>query len=310
MNALSSLSSRNRHSVLVIIFDFFILGLGAILIGSFLPTMREEYELGYSLSGILVSVYNFGNIAIGLITGFLALFFGRKRCYLVLTVLTSVGFLLMLATRQSAVLLPAFLMAGLARGAGVNYGNGVINELSHDNASLLNLVNALFALGALLAPFLLLGLDTCGRRTGIRGDDGSDEAGRRGIVRRETGGFWILPQQAVLADRPVLALLHECGDLGHRMDGLVFHREQRRLRVLLPDFERPVLVLHPAGTIRLRLPVRAHLHLPSARPAQRRHADLFPLSDALPLARLYGGIHHRLRAERLRHVCHGNCQRR
>ena len=160
MNALSSLSSRNRYSVLVIIFDFFILGLGAILIGSFLPTMREEYGLGYSLSGILVSVYNFGNIAIGLITGFLALFFGRKRCYLALTVLTSVGFLLMLATRQPVVLLPAFLMAGLARGAGVNYGNGVINELSHDNASLLNLVNALFALGALLAPFLLLGLDT------------------------------------------------------------------------------------------------------------------------------------------------------
>lgn len=159
MNALSSLSSRNRYSVLVIIFDFFILGLAAILIGSFLPAMREDYGLGYSLSGVLVSVYNFGNIAIGLITGFLALFFGQKRCYLALTVLTSVGFLLMLLSRQPAVLLAAFLMAGLARGAGVNYGNGVINDLSHDNASLLNLVNALFALGALLAPFLLLGLD-------------------------------------------------------------------------------------------------------------------------------------------------------
>ena len=159
MNALSSLSSKNRYSVFVIIFDFFILGLGAILIGSFLPTMREDYGLGYSLSGILVSVYNFGNIAIGLVTGFLALFFGRKRCYLVLTLLSSVGFLLMLLTRQPTVLFLAFLMVGLARGAGVNYGNGVINELSHENASLLNLVNALFALGALLAPFLLLGFD-------------------------------------------------------------------------------------------------------------------------------------------------------
>ena len=159
MNALSSLSSKNRYSVFVIIFDFFILGLGAILIGSFLPTMREDYGLGYSLSGILVSVYNFGNIAIGLVTGFLALFFGRKRCYLALTLLSSVGFLLMLLTRQPTVLFLAFLMVGLARGAGVNYGNGVINELSHENASLLNLVNALFALGALLAPFLLLGFD-------------------------------------------------------------------------------------------------------------------------------------------------------
>lgn len=160
MNALSSLSSKNRYSVFVIIFDFFILGLGAILIGSFLPMMREDYGLGYSLSGILVSVYNFGNIAIGLVTGFLALFFGRKRCYLTLTLLTSIGFLLMLLTHQPTVLFLAFLMAGLARGAGVNYGNGVINELSHDNAALLNLVNALFALGALLAPFLLLGFDT------------------------------------------------------------------------------------------------------------------------------------------------------
>ena len=54
------------------------------------------------------------------------------------------------------------MIVGMARGAGTNYGNGVANELSADNSSLLNLINAMFALGALVCPFLLLGCNRFG----------------------------------------------------------------------------------------------------------------------------------------------------
>ncbi len=158
-SCLNKLSERNQYLIKTIIFNFFGLGLAAILIGSFLPDMREAYGLDYAFSGVLVSVYNAGNILIGLVTALLAIAFGRKRCYLVMTMMASAGFLLMLLTHNPLLLLVAFAAAGIARGAGVNYGNGVVTELSRENASLLNMANALFALGALIAPFLLLGFN-------------------------------------------------------------------------------------------------------------------------------------------------------
>ncbi|MDO5549119.1 MAG: MFS transporter [Eubacteriales bacterium] len=163
MNGLfSSLSRPNRYVVSVILLNLFSLGIGGILIGAFLPMMRADYGLNYSVSGFLVSAFNIGTIVSGLIAGFLPIFFGRKHSFLVLSLTEAIGFALMLLTRQPAVLFLAFLIAGMARGAGTNYGNSVANELSSDNSSLLNLINAMFALGALVCPFLLLGCNQFG----------------------------------------------------------------------------------------------------------------------------------------------------
>jgi fucose permease len=138
------------------------LGIGGILTGSFLPMLRADYGLNYSISGLLTSAFNLGVIAAGLMAGFLPIFLGRKRSFLLLSFSESIGFILVLLTRQPILLFLAFLIIGLARGSGVNFCNGIANELSAENSSLLNLVNAMFACGALVCPFLLLGCNQFG----------------------------------------------------------------------------------------------------------------------------------------------------
>ena len=163
MNRLfSSLSKQNRYVVYVILFNLFSLGIGGILVGSFLPMLRADYGLSYSTGGLLVSAFNIGTMGAGLLAGFLPIFLGRKHSFSLLSLTEAIGFLLIVLTGQPAALFAAFLIVGMARGAGTNYGNGIANELSADNSSLLNLINAMFALGALVCPFMLLGCNQFG----------------------------------------------------------------------------------------------------------------------------------------------------
>lgn len=159
---LSSLSKPNRYVVRVILLNLFSLGIGGILVGSFLPMLRADYGLSYSTGGLLVSAFNIGTMGAGLLAGFLPIFLGRKHSFFLLSLTEGIGFLLIVLTGQPVALFFAFMIVGMARGAGTNYGNGVANELSADNSSLLNLINAMFALGALVCPFLLLGCNRFG----------------------------------------------------------------------------------------------------------------------------------------------------
>lgn len=156
---LAKFSARDRYTIKVVMFNFFAFGVAAILIGAFLPQMREEYSLSYSFGGALVSAFNAGNLLIGLVTGILAVKFGKKRSYMVMTFFIALGFLGMLLTKNPVLLLISFAVAGIGRGAGPNYGNGVVNEMTKDSSAILNLINALFAVGALLAPILMLGCE-------------------------------------------------------------------------------------------------------------------------------------------------------
>ena len=159
---LFSLSKSNRYVVRVILLNLFSLGIGGILVGSFLPMLRADYRLSYSTGGLLVSAFNIGTMGAGLLAGFLPIFLGRKHSFFLLSLTEGIGFLLIVLTGQPVALFFAFMIVGMARGAGTNYGNGVANELSADNSSLLNLINAMFALGALVCPFLLLGCNRFG----------------------------------------------------------------------------------------------------------------------------------------------------
>ena len=159
---LSSLSKPNRYVVRVILLNLFSLGIGGILVGSFLPMLRADYGLSYSTGGLLVSAFNIGTMGAGLLAGFLPIFLGRKHSFFLLSLTEGIGFLLIVLTGQPVALFFAFMIVGMARGAGTNYGNGVANELSADNSSLLNLINAMFALGALVCPVLLLGCNRFG----------------------------------------------------------------------------------------------------------------------------------------------------
>lgn len=148
-------------------FLYFIQGVFVLAIGSILPMMMEEYGLSYRISGFMISAHNIGNVVTGFLAGILALKFGIKRSLLAVNTITYLGFLLTLFTGNPILLILALLMTGLGRGAVSNYNNQVVSELSGGSAMPLNILHGCFAIGAVLAPVLVL-LCTSGGNAGWR----------------------------------------------------------------------------------------------------------------------------------------------
>jgi len=67
-----------------------------------------------------------------------------------------VAFILMVLTGNPILLLLAFFLTGINRGAISNFNNGIINEIATGKAWALNLLHSLFAIGAFISPFIAL----------------------------------------------------------------------------------------------------------------------------------------------------------
>ena len=106
---------------------FLINGMLTLSIGSLLPFIREAKGLDYAFSGLLVSLHSIGNLAAGFLSGILAVYLGRKRSMLIFESLFSISFLFLIFGGSRPVLMLAFLLTGLARGASSNFNNTNIN---------------------------------------------------------------------------------------------------------------------------------------------------------------------------------------
>lgn len=137
---------------------YFVIGIYSILIGSVLPMITHDYSLSYLQSGRLISAHSAGNIIAGLVAGYLPLYIGMKNSILALNSVAYLGFALTLFTGNPIMLIVAFFMTGVGRGAISNYNNVITSKLSGGDAGALNMLHAFFAIGALIAPFLTLAL--------------------------------------------------------------------------------------------------------------------------------------------------------
>lgn len=137
-------------------FLYFIQGVFVLAIGSILPMMMEEYGLSYRISGLMISAHNVGNVVTGFFAGVFALKFGIKQSLLALNSITFIGFIITLITGNPVILIIALLMTGLGRGVVSNYNNQIVSELSGGSAMPLNFLHGCFAIGAVLAPVLVL----------------------------------------------------------------------------------------------------------------------------------------------------------
>ena len=64
------------------------------LMRAILPDMQAEYNLSYSLRGLLLSFQQCGNLSAMLLAGFLPYLIGRKKCTLILSSAIVVGILI------------------------------------------------------------------------------------------------------------------------------------------------------------------------------------------------------------------------
>lgn len=152
----SKLDSESKYTLNCCFFVFAVNGLYGMILGSLLPLISAEYNLNNTLSGALLSAHQTGNLISGFLAGVLPLYLGRKKSIMFLCSFVIIGFLLMILTGNPGLLLLGFLFTGISRGSISNFNNAVVNEVSNSSPSALNFLHSIFAIGALLSPFLVI----------------------------------------------------------------------------------------------------------------------------------------------------------
>ncbi|MBQ3393212.1 MAG: MFS transporter [Lachnospiraceae bacterium] len=130
------------------------LGVYLLLIGAVLPLIRAEYGLSYRLSGIMMGLQSAGYFVAGVTAPLLPRKIGIKNSYIILLNLALIGLIVIMLTGNPFLLLCAMLMTGISKGACGNYNNAIVSSISGNSASLLNFLQACFAIGACIAPLI------------------------------------------------------------------------------------------------------------------------------------------------------------
>lgn len=150
------LTSTEKQQFAACYATFFINGALALSIGALLPFIRDSYGLEYAFAGFLVSLHSIGNLLSSFLAGVLPIYLGKRKSIMLFSLCFALSFFIMSTTANRLVLAIAFVMTGLARGAVSNFNNKQINEIATGKAWALNALHASFAVGAFIAPFVVL----------------------------------------------------------------------------------------------------------------------------------------------------------
>ena len=131
-------------------------GLCATAAGVVVPLLQQRYGLSYTVTGALLAALSMGTLAAGLICAVLSERWGNRMVILTLCVGMALGYLLMPSTSIPALLMLAFLLLGITKGATINNASVLIAQAVPDRTKGMNLYNAGYALGALACPFIVV----------------------------------------------------------------------------------------------------------------------------------------------------------
>ena len=145
-------SRRNYNAGMI---NFLLSGICVISAGVIVSILRDKYHFSYTLTGMLPSAMSIGNMLALLISGLLPEKIGEKATALILSSGFFAGYLLMGLTSVPAILLFAFLIAGIAKGCTANKCTVLVGNNTSEKTRSINLMNALFAIGALACPFII-----------------------------------------------------------------------------------------------------------------------------------------------------------
>ena len=153
------MDTRTKKLQLIYSYGVFLLnGMLALSIGSMMPFIRDQRGLAYALCGTLVSLHSVGNLISSFFGGTLAATLGRKKSILIFDACFAISYVLIFFSSSVPVLMVAFFMTGLARGATSNFCNAVVNNLAPGSAAPINGLHATFSVGAFTFPLLLMAL--------------------------------------------------------------------------------------------------------------------------------------------------------
>lgn len=162
MDFMKKMEKNDGYVLKCCFYAFFCSGMMALMMGSIMPMLRESYGISEAMGGYLISAHSIGNFLVSFFYGMLPRYWGYKRSVMALNVLAWIGFVVMAVTGNYAMLFLAFVFTGIGRGAVSNFNNGTVARVSNSNPLALNLLHCFFALGAFIAPYIVLGFTNLG----------------------------------------------------------------------------------------------------------------------------------------------------
>lgn len=145
-----------------VFFTFFMSGFVSVLMGSIMPYIIEDYQISYLHVGKAMALLSTGNLFATFFTGYLVKLLGRRRASVLLSMLTSIGFLMIICLPREEILMVSFFMIGITRGSISNLNNSVVNNMDKGKSRWLNYLHMFYSLGAFLSPIFVVILMTLG----------------------------------------------------------------------------------------------------------------------------------------------------
>ena len=147
---------KNREQIFLrCCLGYFFSGMATLIIGATLPHLMKETGLDYIGAGSILTFFYIGNFFGSFLFTALSARLGDKFSIILMTFLSLLSFVILINTHPLIIINILMLILGLTKGSITLFNNYYVNNMYENPASKGAILNAMFAIGAFISPFLL-----------------------------------------------------------------------------------------------------------------------------------------------------------
>ena len=147
---------KNREQIFLrCCLGYFFSGMATLIIGATLPHLMKETGLDYIGAGSILTFFYIGNFFGSFLFTALSARLGDKFSITLMTCLSFLSFVILINTPPLIIINILMLVLGLTKGSITLFNNYYVNNMYENPAPKGAILNAMFAIGAFISPFLL-----------------------------------------------------------------------------------------------------------------------------------------------------------
>lgn len=147
---------KNREQIFLrCCLGYFFSGMATLIIGATLPHLMREIGLDYIGAGSILTFFYIGNFFGSFLFTALSARLGDKFSITLMTCLSLLSFVILINTPPLIIINILMLILGLTKGSITLFNNYYVNNMYENPAPKGAILNAMFAIGAFISPFLL-----------------------------------------------------------------------------------------------------------------------------------------------------------
>lgn len=147
---------KNREQIFLrCCLGYFFSGMATLIIGATLPHLMREIGLDYIGAGSILTFFYIGNFFGSFLYTALSARLGDKFSITLMTCLSFLSFVILINTPPLITINILMLILGLTKGSITLFNNYYVNNMYENPAPKGAILNAMFAIGAFISPFLL-----------------------------------------------------------------------------------------------------------------------------------------------------------